>query len=572
MFRYYIRCSFYFYLLICILSIPVRSFAQSLPVGTPVLEDALRRAQLLGEIDSSISFTSMPIFPVASMKLKNSFDPDGSLEKDRGTHSDGIIRFSGNRGILQLLPITWQQQYNSNHPEGWNDGAMIPARGYQTLFSAGVYAKYGPLSIQLRPEAVYAENRAFQGFYKEQSDQVWAGYYNVVNCIDLPERFGDKPYNRLLWGQSSIRLTFGAVSLGLSNENLWWGPGMRNSLSMSNSAEGFKHLTLNTVKPLRTFIGSFEGQIICGRLENSGFFPPDTSRTYNGNKLYVPKRNDWRYFNAVVLSYQPKWVPGLFLGLTRSFITYYKDMGHSIGDFFPIITPMTKKANYGDKESAISQDERASVFIRWLWLRSKAELYCEYFREDHAYDTRDLILEPDYEHAYLFGIRKMFPLNRHKDQYIQFKLEVTQLAQTSTNPERPEGEIYLHYAGISQGYTNKGQMLGAGIGPGSNLQSASISWIKSLKTIGIQMERYEHNLDFFNAVIEDPRANWVDISASVFGEWNYKHLIFSAKLKWVRCYNYEYLYQPISGAVPNYWDPGKNIYNFQAQIGVMHRF
>src|ERR1035437_5226133 len=99
MFRYYIRYSFYFYLLISILYIPGHSFAQSLPVGTPVLEDALRRAQLLGDIDSSISFTSMPLFPVASLKLKNCFDPDGSLEKDRGTHSDGIIRFSGNSGI-----------------------------------------------------------------------------------------------------------------------------------------------------------------------------------------------------------------------------------------------------------------------------------------------------------------------------------------------------------------------------------------------------------------------------------------------------------------------------------------
>ena len=43
---------------------------QSIPVGTSVLEDFYRRAQLLGQIDSSISFTSRPFFPVDALKLK----------------------------------------------------------------------------------------------------------------------------------------------------------------------------------------------------------------------------------------------------------------------------------------------------------------------------------------------------------------------------------------------------------------------------------------------------------------------------------------------------------------------
>ena len=259
--------------------IPVQVRAQSLPVGTPVLEDYYRRAQLLGKIDSSISFTSRPIYPAASLKLQNVFDPDGNLEKTRDKNFDGIYRFGGKFGMIQLLPITWQHQFNTHHPYSLNDGAMIPARGYQTMFSAGIYAGLGPLSFQLRPEAVYAENKASQGFYKEHPDHIWAAYYSTHYYIDLPERFGEKPYQKLFWGQSSVRLTLGPLSLGLSNENLWWGPGIRNSLMMSNSAAGFQHFTLNTVKPFKTFIGSFEGQIIGGRLENSGFAPPETKRT-----------------------------------------------------------------------------------------------------------------------------------------------------------------------------------------------------------------------------------------------------------------------------------------------------
>lgn len=563
---------YFIVILIFMSTLPPQSNAQSLPVGTPVLEDALRRAQLLGQIDSSISFTSRPLFPTASMKLTNTFSPYDTLDEERWTKSDVVFRFAKNKGILQLLPFNWKQQFNTHHPYSLNDGGMIPARGYQTMISGGVYGKFGPLSIQLYPEYVYAENKNFQGFYKEQPDAVWAAYYAFHNVIDMPEKFGESAYKNLFWGQSSVRLTFGPISLGISNENLWWGPGVRNSLIMSNSAPSFKHITLNTIKPIRTWIGSFEGQLICGRLENSGFAYADTGRTYNGVKLYVPKRNDWRYINATVMSYQPKWVPGLFLGVTRSFITYYKDMGSGIKDFLPVITPLSKKANYAENESPISNDQRASFFLRWVWLKAHAELYTEYMREDHAFDLRDFIVQPEYSHAYVFGLRKMIPLKGHKNQSLQVNIEITQIEQTTTDQGRPSVYEYVHYAGISQGYTHEGQLLGAGIGPGSNLQSISLSWVEGLKTVGIELERFVQNNDFQNVAIRDPRANWVDLGTSVFGEWNYKNLIFSAKFEWIRSYNYEHFYQPVPEETPSYWDPGRNIYNFQAQIGVSYRF
>src|SRR5659263_721355 len=97
---------------ICVFCQPLQSKAQALPVGTPVLEDALRRAQLLGEIDSSISFTSRPLFPTISMKLANTFDPYVTMDKERWTKFDGALRFANNKGVIRLLPFTWQQQFN----------------------------------------------------------------------------------------------------------------------------------------------------------------------------------------------------------------------------------------------------------------------------------------------------------------------------------------------------------------------------------------------------------------------------------------------------------------------------
>ncbi|MFK5143427.1 capsule assembly Wzi family protein, partial [Klebsiella pneumoniae] len=54
--------------------------------------------------------------------------------------------------------------------------------------------------------------------------------------------------------------------MGISSENLWWGPGIYNSLLMSNNAPGFWHLTFNSRKPLKTPIGDFEWQLIGGKL------------------------------------------------------------------------------------------------------------------------------------------------------------------------------------------------------------------------------------------------------------------------------------------------------------------
>jgi hypothetical protein len=531
------------------------------------MEDAYRRAQLLGKVDSSISFMARPFFPTESLKLNERIDSDSSMVIGK----KGKLGLRGKWGEIKLLPITWQVQNNTDHPYSMNDGAMIPARGYQTLISGGFFARFGRLSLQILPEYDYAKNEDFQGFYKQHSDQRWYEYYQTVVFIDMPEKFGDKPYKKLSWGQSSLRFKLGALSVGLSNENLWWGPGMRNSLVMSNSAAGFVHYTLNTVKPIRTAIGSFEGQIIGGRLENSGFDVPDTARTFLGWSIWLKKRDEWRYINAMVLSYQPKWVPGLFLGLTRSFTKYNTEKDNSFRELLPVFFSMTRKNNYDNPSRLAAGDQRVSAFARWLWLPENAEIYFEYMREDNTYNWRDFILQLEYSRSYLFGVRKMIPLNRHKGQYIQVNLELTQLEQTNANPNAPSRYDYTSRV-VLQGYTHYGQLLGSGIGPGSNLQSLSVSWVNGFKNFGLQVERYVHNNDYHNIGIKDIRANWVDMSVTAFGEWRFQNMLYSVKMARVTSYNYQHLFIPKDPNSTNFFKPGINIQNYQAQIGISYVF
>ncbi len=79
--------------------------AQSLPVGTPVLDDYYRRSQLLGKVDSNLSFTIRPLFPASSSKIHDVYDPDSTLKKDHWV-STGPLSFAKGWGTFQILPLT----------------------------------------------------------------------------------------------------------------------------------------------------------------------------------------------------------------------------------------------------------------------------------------------------------------------------------------------------------------------------------------------------------------------------------------------------------------------------------
>jgi hypothetical protein len=541
--------------------------AQSIPVGSTALEDYYRRQQLLGKTDSAASFTARPLFPVNN---KNVFYPD-STEKEFNKHdpSTSWRDKSGFNGYL--LPLSLQTQTNSNHPYGWNDGAMIPAKGLQTMFSAGIYAQYGILTIQLRPEFVTAANKSFDNLNVKQNSTLDARYYDVYNNIDLPVQFGTGSYTKIYWGQSSIRLNYKSLSVGVSTENLWWGPGIRNSLLMSNSAPGFKHFTFNTTTPIQTAIGSFEGQFIIGRLENSGYPPITPGRTYFNNPLYIAKPTDWRYLSGFVVSWQPKWVPGFFLGMTRSAQSYSKDLG-GFGSYLPFFSPF--KAVSGD-EAINQRDTRSSLFTRWVWPEEQAEIYFEYGIDNNTNTVRNSLLQPNDGRAYIVGIRKMLPFNAKGDEHIMISIEATQLGETNTDKVLGLTEWYVNPY-IRQGYTNRGESLGAGIGPGANLQTLDISWVKGLKRIGLQLERYLHNDDFYYYTFNDTqdwRRHWVDLSAALNGEWNYKKFIFNAKLMGVYSLNYQWYLDPSLERVgAPYYVPGQTKFNLQAQAGLTYRF
>jgi len=518
--------------------------AQTLPAGSAVLEEALRRKQLLGELDSSISFNTRPL-RLNFLTGEAAYGEEYDFFKEG--YRLGAIDRQTPKVAFTVLPLQNTIQFNSGRPYGWGNGIMIPNVGGQNYTTGGVALKYRFLNIQFQPELLWAQNRAWDGFPEDFSSTITRHRFSSWNYGDHPERFGKGAYSKIGWGQSKVSLSKGAFELGASTENIWWGPGQFNALIFSNNARGFKHLTLNTTRPAKTFLGSFEGQLLIGRLEASGFEPsqhPELNQQYFRNLS-----TDWRYLNGLSISYQPKWVPGLSVGLNRTFQQYNEGRGNNFGDWFPVFEVFTKESLFEDGHTidydSKGQDQQVAVFGRFVFPKAKAEFYFEYGRRDHALNWREFTLNPDHARAYILGLGKLFTLPS-SDKLIQLRAEMTQQHESVNRYIRypgTTGGASWHTHSRVRGFTHYGESLGVGIGTGgSNIQTIEVALIDQLNKFGVRLERLANHQDFYYKAFgqQQERRPWVDLSLGFLADYQVERLIISGRLQLINALNYQW--------------------------------
>ncbi|MBS9525681.1 hypothetical protein KI659_16805 [Litoribacter alkaliphilus] len=545
--------------------LPIVSWSQTTPMGTPLMEEYMRRQQLLGNLDPSVSFNIRPLYPRQAFGFENAVDLDSTFTSTESEYHKPL----GTKGRMIMMPAVVRSQFNSNYAFGNNDGPMIPNRGLQTHATVGIYAEYGRFSLQVQPDLIHAQNREYQGFPEEHWGSTWQEYYDFLNMIDQPERYGNGPYTMFFLGQSSLRFNMEHLSIGISSESLWWGPSKRHSLMMSNNAPGFLHLTLNTRKPIETNIGSFEGQVIAGRLESSGFLPPNHLLSERYQMLYHPKRDDeWRYLAGIILSYQPKWVKGLSLGYSSVSQMYWNDMDR-FGDFLPIFNG-DKRARSVSSPAVDRRQQMSTGFFRWMMPEGHFEFYGEYGSNGNSKRLREFIVNPDEGRAFTLGFVNLHPLSK-KDQFLQVHMEMTLTGQTVRRGIREMNSWYIH-PHVRHGYTHHGQVLGAGNGTGSNTFFGELSWIKNFNRIGFQLEHITYNNDFYYKrfeIIKDFRRKYVDIVPSLVADWRFGNVLLSSRFQYVNTLNYKWY---LENDPDFYMTPGLDRKNFVANVGVAYIF
>jgi hypothetical protein len=421
---------------------------------------------------------------------------------------------SWKKSTTNVLPIVLFTQFNSNKQFGWNDGPMQQSIGYQIIARPGLNVRYGIFEVQAAPEFLY------------------------INRTNFTKVFS---------GQSFLKLHLGSLSFGISSENLWWGPGIQCALLMSNNAPGFKHIFIGTNKPIKTPIGHFEFNLIGAKLTS------DKNLPYENNNNQIRNINDeWRYLNAYVVSWQPKWVKGLFLGMTRSLQQYgervQKQKTGFGNKYLPVLgLAIQKTNNLGD--DSLDRDQLVSFFLRWVLPKSNAEFYVEYGKNDYGINIRDYLMAPSHSYAYTIGFRKLLP--RSKEEYVQLEGELTQISQSPDAVVRTAGNWYVH-SQIFQGYTHQNQIIGAGAGFGANVQTVSANWIKGEIRNGFLIQRVERD--------PEGRANkWTDLSIGWMPQWKYKNMLLGAKVQLIRSNNYN-------------WEKGMHSFNLHSRLMIQYNF
>lgn len=398
-----------------------------------------------------------------------------------GGQATEFMTYSGRRELEEREGLFWYYpevsgSFNSTFPYGSNDGAPWQGRGLNGRFSAGIEYKSPGLYIAFIPEVWTAQNIGFDVVpgSDETSDYGWG--------LDRPQRFGEGPHYDVSLGQSGVRLFYRGVTFGLSTENVRIGPGERNNIILSQNAEGFPHIDVGTQRPVQTALGALEARFLWGVLSSSQYVDGGSSNR--------------SFYTGGTLAYSPSWVPGLTVGFNRYFVSPldtlngYKAFQFFTDGIFKAYRPSVFKTSTGEDDV----DQVLSFSFRWVFQPVGLLLYLEWGRNDHASDLKDFLMQPDHAHAYVAGLKKLFPL---KDgSVIMAMVEIADLGNTIGTTVRSTSSWYRHGANPS-GYTHKGQLLGAAIGPGSNSQYIGLLYTGKRILWGAGIERIIFDADYF---------------------------------------------------------------------------
>lgn len=455
-------------------------------------------------------------------------------------------------------------------PVGSNNSALIPNVGAQYLVSAVVQMNWkNKIIAQLAPQFQNAENKAFPTYPTNSVE--WEWYYYYLNHADLPEKMGDKPLQKWYPGQSFVKYQIKNWLIGFSTENKWWGPAVFNPLVLSNNAPGFLHFTISTRKPYVTKIGSFEGEVFGGWLENSGYLPPETNRlsTQNVRFMYEPKNEATRYITGLTYSYQPKWIPGLYVGLNKVSILYQNEITN-LFDIFPL------EGFFGNKvspmESSGRKNSMGSWFARYIMPKEKAEIYYEYGRTGESLHIGNIFQKSPYERGFTAGLKKQYDLKKNWGG-ILVGLEITTLSLPEADMVYSSPNSWYLGQYVRQGFTNQGKVLGAGIGPGSNSQTVYVQWMKKRNWFGLSFNRTIHNQDFYNSthyyLTDHFNQYWVSVSTTAYFNVVYKKIALSGEYTMLRDLNRNWEWVRYTDIGFN--NIGKDIVNNSGKLMIRYR-
>lgn len=523
---------------ICLSVAPVQNiFAQQAPQQSRVtmldfsagseMEDYLRVMQIAGKV---------PLYPWSIRAFSR-------REITRLATADSTgpwkLRDRFNTSPVTAGPLRLGATFNTSYPYGANDGPVWAGRGLTSIVSGGFAAGVGPISMAIDPLAFRANNTAFDLLPNGLSGPQAFNHGTNSTIVDYPQRFGDKPYSRVDPGNSSVRFDSHFLTFGASTANEWIGPATENPYILGNNAPGFPHLFLGTGEPLSIWIGQIHARVMWGRLYQSDYSPVtgSTRFTYDTARGRIISGGTIRLTTSGELVFLPRGLPGLEVGAARFFHVPNTVDAPNSAFWRKAVRVLFLKNEQAQGDIGGFDNQEASIFFRWAFPHAGLEVFGERGFEDQFYDIRDLILNPDHEREYMLGFQKILRTSPNRIDIL--RLEVVNYQESSVARNRGEGGIYLHST-LTQGHTNRGQLLGASAGVGFAAAS-TIAWTRysssTRTTATLRRIVRDQRSDFQVSGVIDPHGSDVLVATGLERMRLGRRLDFGAKVEAMQEFN-----------------------------------
>lgn len=348
---------------------------------------------------------------------------------------------------------------HSNSPQGFNDGPVWSGRGLTVSGSGGGRIRVRWLSVALEPVAFLAQNAPFT---LQPNGRTGAEAYNdwvSPGQIDMPQRFGAKPYGRIDAGESHLRADLFGLTAGIATESQMWGPAVEYPLILGTNAGGIPRLFAGTSAPVDLRIARGHVLILWGRTDETEYGPSDVRR---------------HLATAAVGSLSINGT-GLELGATRFIHGLWPSNGFRGMPWLRVFQGILAANISGlDRNPTQADNQIASAFFRWAPPAAGFEIYGEFGREDRSYNLRDLIQEPDHAAAYTVGFQRAWKL-ANQDRLTVIRGEILNSRVSHLQQAASQYSWYSHGTAV-QGHTQHGQVLGSVGAHGGGAATLAVDW------------------------------------------------------------------------------------------------
>lgn len=358
---------------------------------------------------------------------------------------------------LKIYGPEWFNSYNTAAPYGQNDGALWQGKGYNTSLTAGARLEAYGFELTVKPQVSFSQNLEFDimpSAYDSEYGYFW-GYGNNQGA-DAPQRFGDSAFWTYDWGDTEARWSWHTFTVGFGFQSPWLGPAWLNPMLGSNNAPTYPKLDIGLRKTqirlpwLGWYIGDIEGRVWIGYLTESDYFDEDSS-------------NDHNMIHGFSFAYSPSFLKGLTIGVNRICLVKW--------DLENLKYVLPKHENTHVGEQGAGEDQKFSLTLNYLFPSIGFEIYGEIGTDDYAPGggTNGYMRYLTHTMIYTVGAKKSMTFSKEKQirGEIIFEWNNTEMSQ---NYQLSGGYSFGFHYQITQGYTNKGQWLGSGIGYGGNSQ------------------------------------------------------------------------------------------------------